>query len=95
MPLHYATKCHLTLSYLLRCPAHQNIEALMKSLTNHHLLTNKIMDLLNFITNQDLLKSEQPEQLHNILHCSSHYEAHVFHHALLILSPGTFHARDR
>ncbi|GBM47499.1 hypothetical protein AVEN_79629-1 [Araneus ventricosus] len=61
-PLHYATKCRLTLSYLLRCPADQHIEACMKSITNHRLEINKIIDLLNFITSQeDLLKSEQPE----------------------------------
>ncbi|GBN04530.1 hypothetical protein AVEN_256371-1 [Araneus ventricosus] len=61
-PLHYATQCRLTLSYHLRCPAVQHIEAWMKSITNHRLLTNKIINLLNFITSQkDLLKSEQPE----------------------------------
>ncbi|GBM38320.1 hypothetical protein AVEN_158349-1 [Araneus ventricosus] len=61
-PFHYATKCRLTLSYHLKCPADQHIEAWLKSITNHRLLRNKIIDLLNFITNQeDLLKSEQPE----------------------------------
>ncbi|GBN49074.1 hypothetical protein AVEN_38074-1 [Araneus ventricosus] len=59
---HYATKCHLTFSYHLKCPADQHIEAWLKSITNHRLLRNKIIDLLNFITSQeDLLKSEQPE----------------------------------
>ncbi|GBO41697.1 hypothetical protein AVEN_199300-1 [Araneus ventricosus] len=59
---HYATKCRLTLSYHLWCPADQHIEAWMKLITNHCLLTNKIIDLLNFITIQeDLLKSEQAE----------------------------------
>ncbi|GBN54897.1 hypothetical protein AVEN_213492-1 [Araneus ventricosus] len=61
-PLHYATKCRLTLSYHLWCPADQHIEAWMKSTAKHRLLSNKIIDLLNFITIQeDLLKSEQPE----------------------------------
>ncbi|GBM43394.1 hypothetical protein AVEN_77427-1 [Araneus ventricosus] len=61
-PIHYATKRRLTLSYHLRCPADQHIEAWMKSVTNHRLLTNKIIGLLNFIISQeDLLKSEQPE----------------------------------
>ncbi|GBM39752.1 hypothetical protein AVEN_107169-1 [Araneus ventricosus] len=60
-PLHYATKCRLTLCYHLRCPADQHIEAWMKLINNHRLLTNKIIDLLNFIASQeDLLKSEQP-----------------------------------
>ncbi|GBM74830.1 hypothetical protein AVEN_254954-1 [Araneus ventricosus] len=59
---HYATKCSLTLSYHLRCPADQRKGAWMKSLTNHRLLTNKIIDLLNFTTSkEDLLQSEQPE----------------------------------
>ncbi|GBN87798.1 hypothetical protein AVEN_262282-1 [Araneus ventricosus] len=61
-PFHYATKCRLTLSYRLKCPADQHTEAWLKSITNHRLLRNKIIDLLNFITSQeDLLKSEQPE----------------------------------
>ncbi|GBN55847.1 hypothetical protein AVEN_10885-1, partial [Araneus ventricosus] len=60
--LHYAAKWRLTLSYHLRCPADQHIEAWMKSIINHRLLTNKIIDLLIFITCQEkLLKSEQPE----------------------------------
>ncbi|GBL93418.1 hypothetical protein AVEN_219525-1 [Araneus ventricosus] len=85
-PLHYATKCRLTLSYHLKCPADQHKEAWLKSITNHRLLTNNIIDLLNFITSQeDLLKSEQPEELQNSLHCSSHCKAHVSHHALLRL----------
>ncbi|GBM04401.1 hypothetical protein AVEN_35581-1 [Araneus ventricosus] len=85
-PFHYATKFRLTFSYHLRYPADQHIEAWMKSIPNHRLLTNKIIDLLNFITSQeDLLKLEQPEQLHSSLHCSSHYKAHVSHHALLRL----------
>ncbi|GBN59585.1 hypothetical protein AVEN_155333-1 [Araneus ventricosus] len=41
--LHYATKCRLTLFYHLRCPADQHIKAWMKSITNHRLLTNKII----------------------------------------------------
>ncbi|GBN37124.1 hypothetical protein AVEN_160142-1 [Araneus ventricosus] len=61
-PLHYASEYRLTLSYHLRCPADQHIEAWMKSITNHCPLTNKIIDFLNFITSQEaLLKSEQPE----------------------------------
>ncbi|GBN51575.1 hypothetical protein AVEN_175045-1 [Araneus ventricosus] len=52
-PLLYATKCRLTHSYHLRCPADQHIEAWMKLITNHHLLRNKIIDLLNFITSQE------------------------------------------
>ncbi|GBO01114.1 hypothetical protein AVEN_160578-1 [Araneus ventricosus] len=49
-------------SYHLRCPADQHIEAWMKSITNHRLLANEIIDILNFITSQeDLVKSEQPE----------------------------------
>ncbi|GBL74646.1 hypothetical protein AVEN_206741-1 [Araneus ventricosus] len=61
-PFHYATKCRLTLSYHLKCLADQHIEAWLKSITNHRLLRNKIIDLLNFITSQEyLLKFEQPE----------------------------------
>ncbi|GBO32341.1 hypothetical protein AVEN_1612-1 [Araneus ventricosus] len=61
-PLHYATKCRLTLYYYLRCPVNQHIETWMKAMTNHRLLTNKIIDLFHFITSlEDLLKSEQPE----------------------------------
>ncbi|GBM00067.1 hypothetical protein AVEN_214134-1 [Araneus ventricosus] len=61
-PFDYATNCRLTLSYHLKCPADQHIEAWLKSITNHRLLRNKIIDLLIFITSQeDLLKSEQPE----------------------------------
>ncbi|GBN88636.1 hypothetical protein AVEN_224931-1 [Araneus ventricosus] len=61
-PFHYATKCRLTLSYHLKCPADQHKEAWLKSITNHRLLRNKIIDLLNFITSQEhLLKSEHPE----------------------------------
>ncbi|GBL84212.1 hypothetical protein AVEN_118611-1 [Araneus ventricosus] len=61
-PFRYATKYRLALSYHLRCPADQRIEAWLKSITNHRLIRNKIIDLLNFITSQeDLLKSEQPE----------------------------------
>ncbi|GBM87251.1 hypothetical protein AVEN_31981-1 [Araneus ventricosus] len=48
--------------YHLRFPAYQDIEVWMKSITNHRLLTNRVIDLLNFISSQeDLLKSEQPE----------------------------------
>ncbi|GBO24672.1 hypothetical protein AVEN_216139-1 [Araneus ventricosus] len=80
---HQVPKCRLTLSYHLRCPEDQHMEAWTKSITNHC--------LLNFITShEDLLKSE----LRNSLHFSSHCEAHVSHHVLLLLSPGTFHARD-
>ncbi|GBN30844.1 hypothetical protein AVEN_137190-1 [Araneus ventricosus] len=61
-PFHYATNCRLKLSYHLKCPADQHIEAWLKSITNHRLLRNKIIDLLNFITSQEyLLKFEQPE----------------------------------
>ncbi|GBL98689.1 hypothetical protein AVEN_19729-1 [Araneus ventricosus] len=59
---HYTTMCRLTLSYHLNYPADQHIEAWLKSITNHRLLRNKIIDLLNFITSQeDILKSEEPE----------------------------------
>ncbi|GBM42309.1 hypothetical protein AVEN_235019-1 [Araneus ventricosus] len=34
-PFLYATKYHLTLSYHLRCPADQHIEAWLESITNH------------------------------------------------------------
>ncbi|GBN20159.1 hypothetical protein AVEN_88903-1 [Araneus ventricosus] len=61
-PFHYTTKCRLTLSFHFKYPVDQHIEAWLKSITNHHLLRNKIIDLLNFITSQeDLLKSEEPE----------------------------------
>ncbi|GBL94037.1 hypothetical protein AVEN_185013-1 [Araneus ventricosus] len=46
------SKYHLTLSYHLMCPADQHIEACMKSITIHRLLTNKIIDPLNFITSK-------------------------------------------
>ncbi|GBM91222.1 hypothetical protein AVEN_211513-1 [Araneus ventricosus] len=92
-PHQYATKCHLTLSYHVRCPADQYLEAWMKSITNHRLLTNKIIDLLNFIISQeDVLKSEQPATLACIVHPTTKLPSL---HALLLLSPGTFHARDR
>ncbi|GBL92668.1 hypothetical protein AVEN_119069-1 [Araneus ventricosus] len=44
-PLHYTTKCRLTLSYHLRCPADQYIEDLLNFITRQ----------------EDLIKSEQPE----------------------------------
>ncbi|GBN39268.1 hypothetical protein AVEN_257252-1 [Araneus ventricosus] len=95
-PFHYATKFRLTFSYHLRCPADQHTDGWIKSITKLRLLTNKITDLLNLtIIQEDLFKSGLPEKLHNSLHCSSHYKAHVSHHAFLFLSPGTFHARDR
>ncbi|GBM18366.1 hypothetical protein AVEN_72717-1 [Araneus ventricosus] len=50
IPFHYTIKYRLTLSYHLRYRADQHIEAWMKSVTNHRLLTSKIIDLLNFIT---------------------------------------------
>ncbi|GBN27134.1 hypothetical protein AVEN_120329-1 [Araneus ventricosus] len=56
-PFHLATK----LSYHLRYPADQHIEAWMKSISNHRLLTNKIIDLNFIISQEDLLKSEQPQ----------------------------------
>ncbi|GBM61813.1 hypothetical protein AVEN_80454-1 [Araneus ventricosus] len=61
-PLRYATKCRLALSYHLRCRGDQHIEAWMRSINNHRLLRNKIIDLLNSITSQEhRFKSEQPE----------------------------------
>ncbi|GBO10900.1 hypothetical protein AVEN_235716-1 [Araneus ventricosus] len=62
----YATKCRLTLSYHLRCPEDQHIEAWMKLITNHHLLRNKIIDLLNFITSQEGLLNRNAQNISTI-----------------------------
>ncbi|GBN07505.1 hypothetical protein AVEN_244882-1 [Araneus ventricosus] len=61
-PIHYVTKCRLTLPLHLKFPAVQHREAWMISVTSRRQLINKIVQLLDYIIiNEDQLKSDHPD----------------------------------
>ncbi|GBL63252.1 hypothetical protein AVEN_247737-1 [Araneus ventricosus] len=64
-PLHYATSCHMTLSYHFTKPSAENTQLWWKSLLSNKLSRINIDKLISFLTeNKNLIKQHRRHQSH-------------------------------
>ncbi|GBO06358.1 hypothetical protein AVEN_199808-1 [Araneus ventricosus] len=60
-PLHYATSCHMTLSYQFTKPSAENTQLWWKSLLSNKLSRIKISKLISFLTENENLIKQPPD----------------------------------
>ncbi|GBL88157.1 hypothetical protein AVEN_117758-1 [Araneus ventricosus] len=59
-PLHYATSCHMTLSYHFTKPSAENTQLLWKSVLSNKLSRIKLSKLISFLTEDENLIKQPP-----------------------------------
>ncbi|GBM53498.1 hypothetical protein AVEN_261271-1 [Araneus ventricosus] len=62
-PLHYATSCHVTLSYHLTKPSAENTQIWWKSLLSNKLSRINIAKLISFLTENENLIKQPPNAI--------------------------------
>ncbi|GBM03958.1 hypothetical protein AVEN_99164-1 [Araneus ventricosus] len=60
-PLHYATSCHITLSYHFTKPSAENTQLWWKSVLSNKLSRIKIYKLISFLTENENLIKQPPD----------------------------------